>query len=859
MFQGYTERARWLATQGAAEEARRLGQSGVGTDHLLLAICREKGTVAAHVLQECKVDYGSLRRVIGEMSPKEKAGGGGGYLYMTPRLKMLVEQARNEATRLNMSYVGSEHLLLALTQEEEGIAYQALSDLGVSTESLRKSVLAALGGQNGYDTVAAKNGGRESNTPHLDEYGRDMTELYRQGKIDPVIGREKEIQRVIQIICRRTKNNPVLLGEPGVGKTAIAEGLAGSIVKGDVPEAIKKKRVVALDMASLVAGSKYRGDFEERLKKVMDEIRTSGNVILFIDEMHTLIGAGAAEGAIDAASILKPELARGELQTIGATTLDEYRKYVERDPALERRFQPVMVDEPSKEEALEILQGLRPLYETFHQVSIHNDALKAAVDMSDRYITDRFLPDKAIDLIDEASSKVRLACNTMPPEIKDRERKLESLKTEKEASIIEQDYVKAGQLRQQEVELQQEVENWQSNWDTYRQQQGNQVLREDIANVVSLWTGIPVNKIAQEDAQRLMELENVLHERVIGQNEAVTALSKAIRRSGAGLRDPRRPIGSFLFAGPTGVGKTELARAIAQAMFGDENAMIRLDMSEYMEKHTVSRMIGAPPGYIGHDEGGQLTEAVRRRPYTVILLDEIEKAHPDVFNTLLQVLEDGRLTDSKGRTVNCRNTILIMTSNVGGATLRAEKSLGFVVSTDNEGEYKRMKDQVLGEVKRTFKPEFLNRLDEIIVFHRLEDAELASIIDLMLDQLSKRLEEQEINISFGKTLREHLLKEGNDPMYGARPLRRAIQRIVEDALSEKRLIGELEPNAAYFAEWEGEGDNGRLELYMEEKRQPILDIMAEDPIEEAMAVSAVGAPSGVNAQWQETPERTDES
>ena len=827
MFQGYTERARWLATQGAAEEARRLGQSGVGTDHLLLALCREKGSVAAHALQECKIDYGSLRRVIGEMSPQEKAGGG--YLYMTPRLKMLVERARNEAMKLNMPYVGTEHLLLALASEEEGIAYQALTDLGVSPENLRKAVLMVLGGQNGYEALAAKSGGKDSNTPHLDEYGRDMTELYRQGKIDPVIGREKEIQRVIQIICRRTKNNPVLLGEPGVGKTAIAEGLAGSIVKGDVPEAIKKKRVIALDMASLVAGSKYRGDFEERLKKVMDEIRSSGNVILFIDEMHTLIGAGAAEGAIDAASILKPALARGELQAIGATTLDEFRKYVERDPALERRFQPVMVEEPTKEESLDILQGLRPLYETFHNVSIHDDALKAAVEMSDRYITDRFLPDKAIDLIDEAASKVRLSCNTMPPEIKDREKKLESLKTQKEAAIVEQDYVRAGQLRQQEVELQKEVETWQSNWDKFREQQGNQVLREDIANVVSLWTGIPVNKIAQEDAQRLMDLEKVLHERVIGQNEAVNAISKAIRRSGAGLRDPRRPIGSFIFAGPTGVGKTELARAIAQAMFGDENAMIRLDMSEYMEKHTVSRMLGAPPGYIGHDEGGQLTEAVRRRPYTVILLDEIEKAHPDVFNTLLQVLEDGRLTDAKGRTVNCRNAILIMTSNVGAATLRAEKNLGFVTARDTEGEYQRMKSQVLGEVRKAFKPEFLNRLDEVIVFHRLEDDELASIVDLMLDQLAGRLEEQEIKVHFGPAIRQYLLNEGRDPMYGARPLRRAIQRIVEDALSEKCLMGEIEPNCVYLVDWEDDAEGGKLVLQIEEKLQPILEILTDEP------------------------------
>lgn len=845
MFQGYTEKARWLVTQRAADEARLMGHSDVGTAHLLLAMVREKDTIAYHVLSECKVEYHPLRKAIMEMLPQGR--GGSLFLYMTPRLKLLVERARMEAQRFHVPYVGTEHLLLALAQEEEGVALQALADMGVSAETLRKSVIQAMGGPNGFESLAAMGKGAkdgETNTPTLDEFGRDLTEAARQGKVDPVIGREKEIQRVIQITCRRTKNNPVLLGEPGVGKTAIVEGLAGAIVSGNVPEAIRKKRLVALDMASLVAGSKYRGDFEERLKKVMDEIRAAGNIILFIDEMHTLIGAGAAEGAIDAANILKPALARGELQAIGATTLDEFRKHVEKDPALERRFQPVMVEEPTKEDTMKVLRGLRPLYETFHQVTIRDDALEAALSMSDRYITDRFLPDKAIDLIDEAASKVRLRVNTMPPEIRERELALEKLRAGKEEAIARQDYEAAAELRQKELKAAKEVENWRSNWDVFKKEQGSQVSREDVAGVVALWTGIPVTQIAQEESQRLLRLEEVLHKRVIGQEEAVTAIAKAVRRSGAGLRDPKRPIGSFIFAGPTGVGKTELAKAVAQAMFGDENAMIRLDMSEYMEKHTVSRMLGAPPGYIGHDEGGQLTEALRRRPYSVILLDEIEKAHPDVFNTLLQVLEDGRLTDSKGRTVNCRNAILIMTSNVGAASLQREKSMGFVTERDSAGEHKRMKNQVLSEIKKAFKPEFLNRLDEIIVFHSLEDKELEAIVDLMLGQVKERLAEQEISVSFGPELKRQLVKEGKDPAYGARPLRRAIQRLVEDELSERRLAGELESGAKYFCDWTpAEGDKpAGLTVVAESRRLPEAKLITEaSPADRAEASAGAEA------------------
>jgi ATP-dependent Clp protease ATP-binding subunit ClpC len=828
MFQGYTEKARWLVTQGAADEARHLGHGDVGTAHLLLAMIREGESLAAFALKEGKVDYAGLRKAIAEIVPPSRTMRP--FLYMTPRLKRIIGVARNEAAQLKTPYVGSEHLLLAILQEDEGLGLQAMSDMGANPEEIRKILIQALGFQQStYQEMSARNNAGSS-TPSLDEYGRDLTALARQGKVDPVIGRDKEIERVVQILSRRTKNNPVLLGEPGVGKTAIVEGLSRRIIEGKVPEPMKNKRVVALDISSLVAGSKYRGDFEERLKKVMEEIRNNGDVILFIDEMHTLVGAGAAEGAIDAANILKPALARGELQTIGATTLDEYRKYVEKDAALERRFQPITVDEPSREDALKVLQGLRPLYETFHQVTIQDEALDAAVKLSERYITDRFLPDKAIDLVDEAASKVRLRSSTMPPEVGNREQRLEQLNHEKEKAIIEQDYEKAAKIRQEELILLKEIETWKTNWETFRSQQGNQVTKEDIAQVVAAWTGVPVNQIAQEESRRLLELESILHQRIIGQQEAVTAISKAIRRSSAGLRDPRRPIGSFVFAGPTGVGKTELAKAIAHAMFGDENAMIRLDMSEYMEKHAVSRMIGSPPGYVGHDEGGQLTELIRRKPYSVILLDEIEKAHPDVFNTLLQVLEDGRLTDSKGRTVNFRNTIIIMTSNIGATNLRKEKSLGFMTGGGEADDYKRMKAQILSEVKKVFRPEFLNRLDDIIVFHSLESKHLEAIVGLMLDQVAKRLKEQDISVRFGGDLMKHLVKEGEDPAYGARPLRRAIQQIVEDALSEKRLLDELLPKKEYLVDWQ---DDKLSVTEVGETQAPVPVLQADFDHEEA--------------------------
>ncbi|HEY8498820.1 MAG TPA: AAA family ATPase, partial [Limnochordales bacterium] len=633
---------------------------------------------------------------------------------------------------------------------------------------------------------------RGRKTPTLDQYGRDLTELAREGKLDPVIGREQEIQRVIQVLSRRTKNNPVLIGEPGVGKTAIAEGLAQKIVAGDVPETLLNKRVVTLDLAAVVAGSKFRGEFEERLKKVMDEIRNSGDIILFIDEMHTIVGAGAAEGAIDASNILKPALARGELQCIGATTIDEYRKHIEKDAALERRFQPIMVDEPTVEETIAILQGLRDRYEAHHRVKITDEALVAAARLSDRYVTDRFLPDKAIDLIDEAGSRVRLQALIAPPELKQLEEAIQEIQTEKEAAIKNEEFEKAAALRDKEQQMREELERKRQEWKNSRSRTEGVVTAEDIAQVVSAWTGIPVSKLQQEETERLLHLEEILHARVVGQDEAIDAVARAIRRARAGLKDPRRPIGSFIFLGPTGVGKTELAKALAEALFGDEDAMIRIDMSEYMERHTVSRLVGAPPGYVGYEEGGQLTERVRRRPYSVILLDEIEKAHPEVFNVLLQVLEDGRLTDAKGRTVDFRNTVVIMTSNVGAQEIHRQARLGFRATQDERDAYETMKKKVLDELRRTFRPEFLNRIDEVIVFHALTKEHIRQIIDILLKRVAKELEERGIKVEFTDAAKEVLADEGFDPDFGARPLRRAIQRLVENPLSDEMLKGRFQ-------------------------------------------------------------------
>lgn len=787
MYSRFTQRAQHVLDL-AGDEARALGHPAIGTEHLLLGLIHENEGIGAKALIELGLDLTTIRKAVTDLvapgrEVREK-------LELTPRVKKVVELANEEAQRWGVNYVGTEHLLLGLIREGEGVAAQALADLDVTTDAVRKQVITLLGGGPGPITnnlQGKKSVAKTVQTPSLNEYGRDLTVLAQEGKIDPVIGRAKEIERVIQVLTRRTKNNPVLIGEPGVGKTAIAEGLAQRIIKGQVPELIKGKRVVALDMAALVAGSKYRGDFEERLKKVMEEIRAAGNVILFIDEMHTLIGAGAAEGAIDASNILKPALARGELQAIGATTLEEFRKHVEKDPALERRFQPILVNEPSKEEALSILEGLRDLYEAHHRVKISDTAIKAAVDLSDRYITDRFLPDKAIDLIDEAASKVRLKTYTCPPDVRNLEKEIAELNMEKEAAIMAQEYEKAAQLRDAEQTARKGLTEMKSHWETQQVQDTQTVTEDDVAQIVASWTGIPVRRLAEEEAERLLKMEEILHQRVIGQEEAIKAIAKAIRRARAGLKDPKRPIGSFIFSGPTGVGKTELGKALAEVMFGDEDAIIRLDMSEYMERHTVARLIGAPPGYIGHDEGGQLTEAVRRKPYAVILLDEIEKAHPDVFNTLLQVLEDGRLTDSKGRTVNFRNTVIIMTSNVGANTIRKEATVGFVAKTTEKDEYERMKERIMEEIKKTFRPEFVNRLDDIIVFHPLNESHLKEIVTLMINNLIKRLSEQEVTVEVSDAAKELIIKEGYNPLYGARPLRRAIQKHIEDLLSEEML------------------------------------------------------------------------
>jgi ATP-dependent Clp protease ATP-binding subunit ClpC len=785
MFGRFTERAQKVLAL-AQEEAIRLAHNNIGTEHILLGLIREGEGIAAKALNALGLGSDKIQKEVENLIGKGQDTSQ--TVHYTPRAKKVIELSMDEARKLGHSYVGTEHILLGLIREGEGVAARVLNNLGVSLNKARQQVLQLLGSNEsgGHQGGASAN----ANTPTLDSLARDLTAIAREGSLDPVIGRSKEIQRVIEVLSRRTKNNPVLIGEPGVGKTAIAEGLAQQIVNNEVPEILRDKRVMTLDMGTVVAGTKYRGEFEDRLKKVMDEIRQAGNIILFIDELHTLIGAGGAEGAIDASNILKPSLARGELQCIGATTLDEYRKYIEKDAALERRFQPIRVDEPTKEESIQILQGLRDRYEAHHRVSISDEAIEAAVKLSDRYISDRFLPDKAIDLIDEAGSKVRLRSYTTPPNLKELELKLEEVRKEKDASVQSQEFEKAASLRDTEQRLREKLEETKKNWKEKQGKENNEVTVEDIANVVSSWTGIPVSKLAQTETDKLLKLEELLHSRLIGQEEAVIAISKAVRRARAGLKDPKRPIGSFIFLGPTGVGKTELGRALAEAMFGDEDAMIRIDMSEYMEKHSTSRLVGSPPGYVGYEEGGQLTEKVRRKPYSVILLDEIEKAHPDVFNILLQVLEDGRLTDSKGRTVDFRNTVLIMTSNVGAQSLKSNKYVGFNIQ-DGEQNYKDMKGKVMEELKKAFRPEFLNRIDEIIVFHALEKKHLREIVTLMADQLTKRLQEQNIDIGLTDAAKDKIAEEGYDPEYGARPLRRAIQKHIEDRLSEELLKGNV--------------------------------------------------------------------
>lgn len=789
MYGRFTEKAE-RAISFAQESAMKLGHTYVGTEHVLLGLIKEGTGVAYHVLSSHGLTYDKVMREIEDMIGRgEKVTQQ--PISFTPRTKRVLEISFKEARTMGHSYIGTEHLLLGIVKEGESVAVRILADLGIDPAKLQNEILSILKEEVAGARSAGGDAEKSASTPTLNQFGRDLTEMAAEDKIDPIIGRDNEIERVIQILSRRTKNNPCLIGEPGVGKTAIAEGLAQKIVSGNVPEILKGKRVVTLDLAAMVAGAKYRGEFEERLKKALAEIRKAGNIILFIDEMHTIIGAGAAEGAIDASSILKPLLARGEIQVIGATTLDEYKKHVEKDAALERRFQPIMVEQPSEEEAFEILKGIRDKYEAHHNVKITEEALKAAVELSHRYITDRFLPDKAIDLIDEASSKVRLKSFTIPPDLKEMEEKVQKLRKDKEESIRLQEFEKAARIRDKEQKLKEELDKAKAEWHKNNQTRTDTVTEEEIAAVVSTWTGIPVSRLTQDESERLMNLESVLHKRVVGQDEAVKAVAKAIRRGRVGLKDPKRPIGSFIFLGPTGVGKTELTRALAEALFGDENVMIRIDMSEYMEKFTVSRLIGSPPGYVGYEEGGQLTDRVRRKPYSVVLFDEIEKAHPDVFNILLQILEDGRLTDSQGRTVDFKNTVIVMTSNVGARLITEPKRVGFAPDTKPAANYKEMKRNVMGELKKAFRPEFLNRVDEIIVFHPLEEKHLREIVGIMLEQFAKRLEKNDIEVQVTDSVKDLIVKKGYDTVYGARPLRRSIQSMIEDRIAEEMLEGNV--------------------------------------------------------------------
>lgn len=799
-FKGFTEKAN-KALNLAIESAEEMRHNYVGTEHILYGLVKEGSGVAATALNECGVTEDALREKLesinGTMSLVELTPDD-----FTPRTKRALRAAVIISSKTGYTYVGTEHLLLAILSESDSYAVAFLEELGVSVERLAQAVSKGMQGGaddgfGGFENESAPNGSQKGGSA-LDKFGRDLTQAAKNGEIDPVIGREKEIQRVIQILSRRTKNNPVLIGEPGVGKTAVAEGLALEIAKGNVPEILKDKRVVSLDLTGMVAGAKYRGDFEERIKAAIDEVKKSKNTILFIDELHTIVGAGAAEGSADAANILKPSLARGDFQVIGATTLNEYRKYIEKDAALERRFQPVKVGEPTPEQAVQILKGLRDSYEAHHKVKITDEAINAAVTLSSRYIADRYLPDKAIDLIDEGASKVRLASLTSPDNVKELEDEIADYEKEKASAINEQDFERAARLRDEQKELQTKLDDAKKKWQEQQKGNSGEVTAEDIAKIVSEWTGIPVVQLTKEESERLLNMENVLHERVIGQSEAVTAIAKAIRRGRVGLKDPKRPVGSFIFLGPTGVGKTELCKALAEAMFGDENAMLRLDMSEYMEKHTVSKLIGSPPGYVGFEEGGQLTEKVRRKPYSVVLFDEIEKAHPDVFNMLLQILEDGRLTDSQGRTVDFKNTIIIMTSNVG-ARLITEKqsSLGFNSENENaeESEKKDIKELVTGELRKVFRPEFLNRVDDIIVFNKLNKDEIKQIAVKMLKTLENRLDKMNIKISFTDNAISEIADKGFDENYGARPLRRAIQNEIEDPLSEQMLEGKVKDGA----------------------------------------------------------------
>ncbi len=830
MFERFTERARQVVVL-AQEEARTLKHNYIGTEHILLGLLREEEGLAARVLEGLEITVEEVRaqviRIVG--SGEEVTSG---QIPFTPRAKKVLELALREALSLGHNYIGTEHILLGLVRENEGVAARILADFDADSEKIRNEIIRMLSGPGrrqgqGQGSGSGSQSGDKKNSKLLDQFGRNLTKLAADGKLDPVVGRQKEIERVMQILARRTKNNPVLIGEPGVGKTAVVEGLAQRISSGQVPELLRGKQIYTLDLAALVAGSKYRGEFEERLKKVMKEIAQRGDIILFIDEIHNLVGAGAAEGAIDAASILKPALARGELQTVGATTLDEYRKYLERDSALERRFQQVKVDQPSIEETEQILRGLRDRYEEHHKVNITDEALEAASVLSDRYISERFLPDKAIDLIDEAASRMRIRTMTAPPSFRELEDEIEGVRKDKEAAIEAQEFEKAANLRDTERRLTNKKRDLEEEWKAEDAPRPN-IGEEEIADIVSMWTGIPVFKLTEAETQKLLRMEDELHKRVIGQEAAITATSRAIRRARAGIKDPKRPAGSFIFLGPSGVGKTELARTLAEFLFDDEDALIQLDMSEFAEKHTVSRLFGAPPGYVGYDEGGQLTEQVRRKPYSVILLDEIEKAHPEVFNILLQILEDGRLTDAQGRQVDFRHAIVIMTSNIGASTITRSTPLGFSVAEEGGGmDYDDMKSRIMGELKKVFRPELINRIDEIIVFHQLSKDEIKQIIDLMLVRLQQQLAEQGVSIQLTDAAKDLLVEEGYDPAMGARPLRRAIQRLLEDPLADELLHGTLEEGLVIVVDRDGD------KMSMERREAP-----AAPEAPEAVAVGA---------------------
>jgi len=841
MFERFTDRARRVVVL-AQEEARMLNHNYIGTEHILLGLIHEGEGVAAKALESLGISLEAVRQQVEEIIGQGQQAPSG-HIPFTPRAKKVLELSLREALQLGHNYIGTEHILLGLIREGDGVAAQVLVKLGADLNRVRQQVIQLLHGYQGKEPASATSGSTESapsTSLVLDQFGRNLTQGAREGKLDPVIGREKEIERVMQVLSRRTKNNPVLVGAPGVGKTAVVEGLAQKIVKGEVPETIKDKQLYTLDLGALVAGSRYRGDFEERLKKVLKEIRTRGDIILFIDEIHTLVGAGAAEGAIDAASILKPMLARGELQTIGATTLDEYRKYLEKDAALERRFQPIQVAEPTISHTIEILKGLRDRYEAHHRVSITDGALVASAQLADRYISDRFLPDKAIDLIDEAGSRMRIRRMTAPPDLREYDEKIAQVRKEKESAIDSQDFEKAAALRDTEKQLLAKKAAREKEWKAGDMDVVAEVNEELIAEVLATATGIPVFKLTEEESQRLLRMEDELHRRVIGQNDAIKALSQAIRRTRAGLKDPKRPGGSFIFAGPSGVGKTELSKTLAEFLFGDEDSLIQLDMSEYMEKHTVSRLFGSPPGYVGYEEGGQLTEKVRRKPFSVVLFDEIEKAHPDIFNSLLQILEDGRLTDAQGRTVDFKNTVIIMTTNLGTKDISKGVSVGFARQGETRGSYDRMKAKVGEELKQHFRPEFLNRVDDIIVFHQLEQDEIFSIVDLMIAKVDDRLKDRDMGIELRPSAKDLLAKRGYDPVLGARPLRRTIQREIEDSLSEKILFSELRPGQIVIVDTEGSGDDIKFTF---------TGVPKPESVPEAAPVAAVAAsePSGGSA------------